>query len=148
MKKIAIIGSGFGGLAEAIRLQASGFQVTMFEKREKVGGRAYQLKKSGYTFDMGPSLITAPEIIQEVFRAAGREMKDYIDLVPLDPFYRIYCHDWSTLDYSGEPGKMKAEMAKFSPKDAANYDRFMNDIKKIYDAVITEGLGASPFLSL
>jgi phytoene desaturase len=148
MMKIAIIGSGFGGLAEAIRLQSSGFQVTIFEKRAKVGGRAYQLKKNGYTFDMGPSLITAPEIIQRVFHAAGRDMKDYIDMVPLDPFYRIYFHDRSFMDYSGDPIAMKAEMAKFSPKDAANYDRFMHDVKGIYDAVITEGLGASPFLTL
>jgi phytoene desaturase len=148
MSKIAIIGSGFGGLAEAIRLQASGFEVTIFEKREKVGGRAYQLKKDGYTFDMGPSLITAPDIIQKVFRAAGREMKDYLDLVPLDPYYRIYFHDKSFMDYSGHSDRMKAEMAKFSAKDAAHYDRFMHDVKAIYDAVITDGLGSSPFLTL
>ena len=72
MKTIAVIGSGFGGLAEAIRLQAAGFQVTIFEKREQVGGRAYQLVKDGYTFDMGPSLITAPFIIDAVFQAAGQ----------------------------------------------------------------------------
>ena len=148
MKKIAVIGAGFGGLAEAIRLQASGFQVTLFEKREKVGGRAYQLKKDGYTFDMGPSLITAPEIIQKIFRAASRDMKDYIDLVPLDPFYRIYFHDRSTMDYTGDTDRMKAEMAKFSAGDAANYERYMRDVKKIYDAVITDGLGSSPFLTM
>ena len=90
MKRVAVIGSGFGGLAEAIRLQSRGFSVTIFEKREKVGGRAYQLVKDGYTFDMGPSLITAPFIIDRVFRAAGKEMRDYLTLVPLDPFYRIY----------------------------------------------------------
>lgn len=148
MKKVAVIGSGFGGLAEAIRLQADGFDVTIFEKRPKVGGRAYQLKKKGYTFDMGPSLITAPHIIQSVFRAAGRDMHDYLDVVPLDPFYRIYFHDGTTMDYSGESEKMKAEMAKFSPDDAANYDRFMEDVKPIYDAVIADGLGATPFDTL
>jgi phytoene desaturase len=148
MDKIAIIGSGFGGLAEAIRLQASGFQVTIFEKREKVGGRAYQLKKGGYTFDMGPSLITAPDIVQKVFHAAGREMKDYLELVPLDPFYRIYFHDKSYMDYTGDADRMKSEMGKFSVKDAAQYDRFMRDVKAIYDAVITDGLGSSPFLTL
>jgi phytoene desaturase len=148
VKEIAVIGSGFGGLAEAIRLQADGFDVTIFEKREKVGGRAYQLKKNGYTFDMGPSLITAPDIIQSVFRSAGRDMHDYIDVVPLDPFYRIYFHDGSFMDYSGDAEKMKAEMAKFSTEDAAKYDRFMADVKPIYDAVIRDGLGASPFLTL
>lgn len=147
MKKIAIIGSGFGGLAEAIRLQARGFSVTVYEKREKVGGRAYQFAKDGYTFDMGPSLITAPFIIERVFAAAGRRMADYINLIPLDPFYRVYFHDKSYLDYVGDPDRMKAELAKFNRKDAEEYDRFFNDIGKIYDAVITDGLGGTPFLT-
>lgn len=147
MKSVAIIGSGFGGLAEAIRLQARGFAVTLFEKRAKVGGRAYQLVKNGYTFDMGPSLITAPFIVERVFQAAGREMRDYVDIVPLDPFYRIYYHDGSYLDYSGDSARMKQELARFHPGDAEQYDRFFADIKHIYDAVITEGLGATPFLT-
>lgn len=147
MNNIIVIGSGFGGLAEAIRLQASGFAVTIFEKRAKVGGRAYQLQKSGYTFDMGPSLITAPFIIESVFRAAGKRMRDYIEVVPLDPFYRIYFHDKTFMDYTSDPERMKAEMAKFNPADAANYDRFFSDVKPIYDAVITEGLGGTPFLT-
>lgn len=147
MKKVAIIGSGFGGLAEAIRLKSRGFDVTIFEKREKVGGRAYQLVKNGYTFDMGPSLITAPFIIERVFEAAGKRMEDYIELQALDPFYRIYFHDKSFMDYSGDAEKMKKEMAKFNPADAANYDKFFEDVKPIYDAVITEGLGSTPFLT-
>ncbi|MGH7601602.1 MAG: NAD(P)-binding protein, partial [bacterium] len=101
MQKTVIIGSGFGGLAEAIRLQARGFEVTILEKNAKVGGHAYQLKRNGYTFDMGPSLITAPNIIQSVFRTAGRDMHDYLDLVKLDPYYRIYFHDGAQIDYSG-----------------------------------------------
>ena len=146
--KIAIIGSGFGGLAEAIRLQSRGFQVTIYEKRAKVGGRAYQMIKGGYTFDMGPSLVTAPFIIDRVFEAAGKRREDYVDLVPLDPFYRVYFHDRSFIDYTGDPDKMKEAMARFSVEDAANYDRFFADIRRIYDAVITEGLGSSPFLTL
>lgn len=145
MKKVAIIGSGFGGLAEAIRLQARGYAVTVFEKREKIGGRAYQLVKNGYTFDMGPSLVTAPFIIERVFQAAGRKMRDYVDLVPLDPFYRLYFHDKSFMDYTGDPVRMKQELARFNPQDALQYDRFFSDIKEIYDAVITEGLGSQPF---
>ena len=145
MKRVALIGSGFGGLAEAIRLQARGYQVTIFEKREKVGGRAYQLVKNGYTFDMGPSLITAPFIIERVFHAAGKRMQDYLDVVPLDPFYRIYFHDKSFMDYTGDPVRMKKEMAKFDPRDADQYDRFFGDVRGIYDAVITEGLGSKPF---
>ncbi|MCC6395646.1 MAG: NAD(P)-binding protein, partial [Bacteroidetes bacterium] len=100
MNTIAIIGSGFGGLAEGVRLQARGFKVTIFEKREYVGGRAYQLVKNGYTFDMGPSLVTAPFILEDVFKAAGKSMKDYLSLVPLDPYYRIYYHDGTFLDYT------------------------------------------------
>ncbi len=148
MKKIIIIGSGFGGLAEAIRLQARGFEVTIFEKNAMVGGHAYQLKKSGYTFDMGPSLITAPDIIQSVFSTAGRDMHDYLDLVKLDPYYRIYFHDGTQIDYSGHAEAMKAQMARFNPRDAANYDRFMQDCRGIYDTVITDGLGATPFVKL
>jgi len=148
MKRIAVVGSGFGGLAEAIRLQARGFQVTLFEKREKLGGRAYQLVRNGYTFDMGPSLVTAPPIVERVFSSAGKRMSDYINIVPLDPFYRIYFHDRTFMDYTGDPGRMKAEMARFNPEDAHAYDRFFADIKGIYDAVITEGLGATPFLTI
>lgn len=148
MRKIAIIGSGFGGLAEAIRLQARGYAVTVFEKRGSVGGRAYRLVKNGYTFDMGPSLVTAPSIIRRVFEAAGTRMEDYIDLVPLDPFYRIYFHDGTFMDYTGDPVRMKEEMAKFSPRDAARYDRFFRDIRGIYDAIIEEGLGSTPFLTM
>ncbi|MCC6396817.1 MAG: phytoene desaturase [Bacteroidetes bacterium] len=144
---IAIIGSGFGGLAEGVRLQARGFKVTIFEKRGQVGGRAYQLVKNGYTFDMGPSLVTAPFIIEDVFKAAGKSMKDYLSLVPLDPYYRIYYHDGTFLDYTSDPGRMKEQTARFNPKDSRNYDRFFEDVKPIYDAVITEGLGGTPFLT-
>lgn len=144
-KRIGLIGSGFGSLALAVRLQASGHQVTLFEKGTAVGGRAGQLKKNGYTFDLGPSLITAPDIIEAVFKKAGRKMEDYLRLIPLDPFYRIYFHDRTYLDYTGNSDKMKAEMSKFNPEDAKNYDRFMAYTERLYHAVITEGLGRQPF---
>jgi phytoene desaturase len=146
MNKIIIIGSGFGGLAEAIRLQARGFDVTVIEKNAMVGGHAYQLKKRGYTFDMGPSLITAPDIIKAVFRAAGKDLDDYLELIKLDPYYRIYFHDGTYLDYSGDAAAMQAQMAAFNPRDAQGYDRFMHACRKIYQAVIVEGLGATPFV--
>jgi len=145
MKKAIIIGSGFGGLAIANRLQAKGFQVKLFEKNEKVGGHAYQLQQKGYTFDMGPSLITAPDIIDGVFKAAGRNMTDYLDLIYLDPFYRIYFHDGSMLDYTADSQRMKTQMAQFNKRDADNYDGFMNYVRQLYDAVITDGLGSAPF---
>ncbi len=140
-----IIGSGFGGLALANRLQASGFETTILEKRKKIGGRAYQWKSGGYTFDMGPSLVTATEIIDDVFKAAGRRLGDYLDLVPLDPFYRVFFHDGTHIDYTGDPKRMKAQMRAFNPGDADRYDAFMRDVRRVYDAVITEKMGARPF---
>jgi len=147
-RHIAVIGSGFGGLGLAIRLQASGYEVTIYEKRARVGGRAYQMQKEGYTFDMGPSLITAPFLLTELFRLAGKTLSDAVDLIPLDPFYRIYFHDGSRLDYSGNRRRMKEEMARFNRADAERYDDFFRAIGPIYDAVIREGLGATPFLTL
>lgn len=144
-RKIVIIGSGFGGLAAAIRLQAKGMQVTLLEKNAKVGGHAYQLVKDGYTFDMGPSIITAPDLIQRLFECAGTRMEDYLDLIKLDPFYRIYFHDGSSLDYTDDGEQMKRQMARLSKKDANNYDRFMAHTRHLYDAVITDGLGATAF---
>ena len=144
-QKIVIIGSGFGGLAAAIRLQAKGMQVTLLEKNAKVGGHAYQLVKNGYTFDMGPSIITAPDLIQRLFESAGTRMEDYLDLVKLDPFYRIYFHDGTSLDYTDDSEQMKQQMAQFSTDDADNYDRFMVHTGQLYDAVITDGLGATAF---
>jgi phytoene desaturase len=147
MKKLIVIGSGFGGLAVAIRLQARGFDVTIMEKNEQIGGHSSQLIKDDYTFDMGPSLITAPSIIEGVFKSAEREMKQYLNLRKLDPYYRIYFHDKSFIDYSGDSEEMKIQMAKFEPDDAKNYDRFMEACRSIYNAVITDGLGSQPFMS-
>ena len=144
-QKIVIIGSGFGGLAAAIRLQAKGMQVTLLEKNASVGGHAYQLTKDGYTFDMGPSIITAPDLIQRVFECAGMRMEDYLDLVKLDPFYRIYFHDGTSLDYTDDGEQMKRQMTQFNAADAANYDCFMAHTRQLYDAVITDGLGATAF---
>ncbi|MDX1494630.1 MAG: phytoene desaturase family protein [Longimicrobiales bacterium] len=144
-RKAVVIGSGFGGLSLAVRLQAAGLQVTLLEKRELIGGRAYQLKDAGYTFDMGPSLITAPEIIDSVFRAGGRRFTDYVDLVPLDPYYRIYFHDGTHIDYVGDVERMREQMARFDKEDAANLDRFLARTRPIYDAIIADRLGSKPF---
>src|SRR5436305_9785761 len=86
--KIIVIGGGFGGLATAIRLQAAGHTVTLIEAREHLGGRAYQLKQDGFTFDMGPSLITAPDLLKDLWKAAGQSFEEDVTLLPLSPFYR------------------------------------------------------------
>ncbi len=144
-KRAVVIGSGFGGLALACRLQAAGVQVTLLEKREKLGGRAYQLQDKGYVFDMGPSLITAPHIIDSVFQAAGKRLADYVELMPLDPYYRIYFHDGTHIDYVGDGERMKAQMRQFNPNDADRFDDFMAKTRPIYDAVIGERLGSKSF---
>lgn len=147
-RRAVVIGSGFGGLALAIRLQAAGLQVTLLEKRERIGGRAYQLQDRGYVFDMGPSLITAPGIIDDVLRAAGRRLIDYVDLIPLDPYYRVHFHDGSQLDYVGDVERMKAQMRRFDAGDAERLDDFMEQVEPIYDAVIGDRLGSQPFDTL
>lgn len=145
MKKAIIIGAGFGGLSLAIRLQSKGYQVDLFEKNSQPGGHASQLKKNGYTFDMGPSLITAPDIVERVFRTAGKSMHDYLELTKLDPFYRLYFHDKTFIDYSANAAHMQQQMAVFNKKDAANYERFMAYTRKLYQAVIVDGMGSQPF---
>jgi phytoene desaturase len=145
MRDIIVIGAGFAGLAAAIRLQAQGHQVLLVERRERVGGRAYQLVDRGYVFDMGPSLITAPNLIDDVFAAADRRTGDYVTLVPLDPFYRIFFDDGRYFDYTGSQEQMEAEVARFNPNDVAGYRRFMAGIKEIHDRAFAE-LAHQPFL--
>ncbi|MBN1780039.1 phytoene desaturase [bacterium] len=147
MKKAVIIGSGFGGLALAIRLQSRGFQVTVFEKNAKIGGHATQLKRNGYTFDMGPSLITATEIINRLFQRAGRSLSDELDMIRLDPFYRLYFHDGSFFDYSGDTGSMIRQITEFNKADGRNYEKFMRASKRIHDVVIRDGEGSRPFIT-
>lgn len=145
MSKVVVIGSGFAGLASAIRLRAQGHEVTIVERREKVGGRAYQLIDRGYVFDMGPSLITAPDLIDDVFAAAGKRTKDYVKLVPLDPYYRLYFDDGRYFEYTGDQARMEAEVAKFNPADMEGYRRFMAGIKVIHDRAFAD-LAHQPFL--
>jgi phytoene desaturase len=144
-KTAIVIGGGFGGLAAAIRLQSRGVQVTLVEQRAQVGGRAYQMQEAGYTFDMGPSLITAPDIIAKVFARAGKTLEEALPLVALDPYYRVFFHDHSRFEYNGSPEGMKAQMRQYNAADADRYDAFMKAIAPIYQEVIEKGLGSRPF---
>jgi phytoene desaturase len=92
-KRAAVIGSGFGGLAAAIRLQSAGIQTTIFEKRDIPGGRAYVFKQDGFSFDAGPTVITAPEALKELFELSGRKLEDYCELIPVTPLYRLCWED-------------------------------------------------------
>jgi phytoene desaturase len=139
-----VIGSGFGGLAAAIRLGARGYRVTVVETLDAPGGRAYVYRRDGFTFDAGPTIITAPYLLEELWTLCGRRMADDIDLRRIDPFYRIRFDDGSVFNASGDPAAMRAEVARFAPADVAGFDRFMRDSARIYDVGFTK-LADQPF---
>lgn len=143
--EVAVIGSGFGGLALAIRLQASGFATTLIEKRDRPGGRAYVYEDNGFTFDAGPTVITAPSCLEELFDVSGRSMKDYIELLPVDPFYRLFWEDGDVFDYSGDEQRMKEQIAARNPDDVEGYARFLRYAEKVFEEGYTK-LAAEPFL--
>ncbi|MFJ4054976.1 phytoene desaturase [Pseudomonas sp. NPDC089743] len=145
-KKAIVIGAGFGGLALAIRLQAAGVQTTLLEKRDKPGGRAYVYHEQGFTFDAGPTVITDPTAIEALFTLAGRSMADYVELLPVAPFYRLCWEDGTQFDYANDQAALDRQIAQFNAADVAGYQRFLAYSK----AVFREGylkLGAVPFLS-
>lgn len=146
-KKVIIIGSGFGGLSTACRLAARGFDVEIFEKRDKLGGRAYVYEVNGFKFDGGPTVITAPFMFDDIFEAAGRQREDYIEFVPCDPFYRIFNHEGRKFDYNGDPDFIRQQIAMWNPDDIAGYERFMATTHAIFRKGFLE-LADKPFLSV
>jgi phytoene desaturase len=147
VSRVVVIGAGLGGLGAALRLQGAGHDVVVLEGRERPGGRAYQRKDQGFTWDTGPSLITMPWVLEETFAAAGLDVHHELDFKRVDPFYRIF---WASegerhLDFVSDREAMKAEIAKFSAKDAGNFDAFMAKLKPIYEDGIL-GAGRRPFL--
>lgn len=127
------MGAGLGGLALALRLQGEGHDVTVLEQRPEPGGRAYRLRDQGFTWDMGPSLVTMPWVLEETFAAGGLDFRSEVTMRRLDPYYRIrWAGEEEQLDFTGEPERMKAEIAKFSPRDAGRYDDFMAALEPIY----------------
>ncbi len=146
-KRVAVIGSGFGGLASAIRLQSAGFDVKIFEKRDLPGGRAYVFKEKGFTFDAGPTVITAPETLAELFAISGRRIEDYIELLRVEPFYKLFWHDGTNFDYGGSVEDTVAQIKKISPQDEDGYRRFLAYSKDVYQEGY-EKLAAKPFLNV
>jgi phytoene desaturase len=130
--RVAVIGSGFGGLASAIRLQAQGFPVTIFEKRDKAGGRAYVYRQDGFTFDAGPTVITAPDCLKDLFELSGKRMEDYLELIKLSPMYRLRWEDGLSFDYSDDIEDTIAQIAKINPEDARNYPAFLEYTRQVF----------------
>ena len=141
-----VIGSGFGGLAAAIRLGARGYRVTVLERLDAPGGRAYVHRQDGFTFDAGPTIVTAPFLLEELWELCGKRLSDDVTLRAIDPFYRIRFDDGTTFNYTGDADAMRAEVARFCPSDVAGYDRFMTASAEIY-RVGFEQLGDVPFRS-
>jgi phytoene desaturase len=144
--RVAVIGSGFGGLAAAIRLQTAGFQVDIFEKRDQPGGRAYVFRDNGFVFDAGPTVITAPQCLRDLFEGAGRRMNDYIELIPVNPFYRLFWHDGTVFDYSNDETMLFDQIRRLSPGDEEGYRRFLAYSKEVYREGY-ERLAHVPFLN-
>jgi len=142
-----VIGSGFGGLAAAVRLGARGYRVTVLEKLDAPGGRAYVYRQDGFTFDAGPTIVTAPFLFEELWELCGRRLADDVELRAVSPFYRIRFANGEVFDYTGDPAAMRAEIAKFSPDDVAGYERFMQASEAIFK-VGFEQLGHVPFDSI
>jgi phytoene desaturase len=139
-----VIGSGFGGLAAAVRLGARGYRVTVLERLDAPGGRAYVHRQDSFTFDAGPTIITAPFLLEELWALCGKRLADDVDLRPVSPFYRIVFEDGSHFDYTGDPAAMRAEIARFRPEDVPGYEAFMRASEAIF-RIGFERLGDVPF---
>jgi phytoene desaturase len=135
---VVVIGSGFGGLAAAIRTQAKGYDVTLLEMRDAPGGRAYVYRDQGFTYDAGPTIVTVPFVLDELAAVAGKNLADYVKLVPCDPFYRINFSDGRVFNYRGDPAALEAEIAKFNPADVAGYRRFLDYSRRVFDRAFTD----------
>ncbi|UFP96612.1 phytoene desaturase [Gloeobacter morelensis MG652769] len=160
-KKAIVIGSGVGGLSLGIRLQSLGFDTTIFEKLDGPGGRAYVRRAEGFTFDMGPTVITVPHFIEELFAlerdqpaldkpdfpaavldanaritsgvSGGPATSKYVQIIPILPFYRIYFDDGTYFDYDGDPERTRAQIRAIAPEDLEGYERFHRDARAIFE---------------
>lgn len=142
-----VIGSGFGGLAAAVRLGAKGYRVTVLERRDQPGGRAYVYRRQGFVFDGGPTVITAPYLFEELWELCGRRMADSIDMRPVHPFYAIRFHDGTRFNYSGDVQRMRHEIRRLAPEDLEGYERLLAASKRIFETGFVQ-LGDVPFSRL
>ena len=145
MTTAAVIGSGFGGLALAIRLQSAGIQTTLIEQRDKPGGRAYVFEDKGFIFDAGPTVITDPSCLEELWELSGRKLSDYVELMPVTPFYRLMWENGYVFDYSNDDKTLFEQIEAKNPKDVAGYKRFLNYSENVFREGY-EKLGHEAFL--
>ncbi|MDZ4159462.1 MAG: phytoene desaturase family protein [Anaerolineaceae bacterium] len=147
MKRIIIIGGGFGGLAAACRLAARGYDVQLFEKQDKLGGQAYTTEINGFKFDAGPSLITCPTLLDDIFHQTGARRLDYFELVPVDPCYRFFDHRGQHFDYSNNLNFVLDQIDRWNPADKLGYQRYLSTTKPLVD-ISQQHIFNKPFLHL
>jgi phytoene desaturase len=143
-RRAVVIGSGFGGLAAAIRLRALGYDVTVLEALDQPGGRARVFRRDGYTFDAGPTVITAPYLFEELFSLVGRNFADYATLVPVDPFYRVLFTGGEVFDYVQDEERLIEQIRVFEPRDVDGYRKLAAHAERIFDVGYTQ-LADRPF---
>ncbi len=139
-----VVGAGIGGIAAALRMRAKGYRVTLVERGDQLGGRARVFERNGFRFDAGPTVVTAPFLFEELFALFDRDLKDYLKLVPLTPWYRFQFPDGDTFDYGGTPEQTRAEIARFDERDVQGYEDLLAHSRKLFDAGFTE-LADQPF---
>ena len=137
-KHAIVIGAGFGGLAAAARLRAMGHRVTVLEAGSQPGGRARAFERDGFHFDAGPTVITAPYLFDELFELFGKDRREYFELVPVDPFYRVAFPDGRYFDYVGDDERLFAEIAKFNAADVEGYKKLVEHSQRIFDVGYTQ----------
>lgn len=146
-EKAIVIGAGFGGLAAAVRLRAMGYDVVVCEATDQAGGRASVWQRDGFSFDAGPTVITAPYLMEELFALLGKDWRHYYELMPVDPFYRIEYADGSRFDYVGEEDRLIENIRKISPQDVDGYVKLARHAERIFDIGYTK-LADQPFDNL
>ncbi len=147
MKKAIVIGAGFGGLALAIRLQSQGIATILLERRDKVGGRAYVYEQDGFVFDAGPTVITDPDCLDELWTLSGRRRADDVEFLPVSPFYQLCWENGDRFDYSGDQAELDRQIAARRPEDVEGYRKFLAYSEDLYREGY-EKLGAVPFQSV
>ena len=145
VRKAAVIGSGFGGLALAVRLQSAGIDTVLIESRDKPGGRAYVFEDQGFIFDAGPTVITDPSCLEELFALSGRRLADYVELLPVSPFYRLMWEDGFAFDYGNDDAELFRQIAAKNRQDADGYRRFLKYAEGVFDEGYVK-LGHEAFL--